>query len=167
MPECASNLHAGRWGTWQHDATKEMGKRCKLNEIQSQKRISKRCITFVFVWCAFSRAFRPWRLWGTGGGTPPAPRRRFTRGFDERTNSSTARAPHLINGPDNQNLLRSWVPHTRTSTHPKRTCICILNLADYCQMLHQIIARMLPKLDYNPIIRLCLTEQHSVDSMHR
>ena len=59
---------------------------------------------------------------GLGDATPPALRRRFTRGLDERTNSSTARAPHLINGPEPQNLLRSWVPHTRTSIHPKRTC---------------------------------------------
>ena len=68
----------------------KMGKRCKLNEIQRQKWILKRCITLVL----YGVRFRALSLRGLGSATPPALRRRFTRGLDERTRSAAVRAVH-------------------------------------------------------------------------
>ena len=68
-------------------------------------------------------------------GTPPAPQRRFARGFDERATSSTACALHLFNGPHKYKPTTSCASHTRKLrfshsyfTHqPKRTCIIKAN----------------------------------------
>ena len=88
-----------------------MGKRCKLNEIQSQKRILKRCITFVFEWCAFSRAFRPWRLWGSGGARCQQQATGASRGVDHNTTRAELRVmDHTSNHQSNFVILEISAP---------------------------------------------------------